>query len=71
MLDAAHGDRVRPVSRFHRVHVVRAKTELARTGIAGSIGGRRPAPTTIADTRQVSRRTVAVARSRRMKQSLA
>ena len=64
MLDAAHGKAVGSFIVVQRVHVRRVVVQVARIGIACSVGRRGPGPAAPADTRQGSRRTLAVARSR-------
>ena len=70
MLDAAHGESVSTIIAMQRVHVACIEPKESAIGIAGSIGSRRPVVAIRTDTRQCSRLAVAVARSRRMKQSL-
>ena len=70
MLDAAHGDTVGPVAVVQRVDDRRIEVQVARVVIACAVGRRRPTVAVRADIRQGSRLTVAVARSRRKKQSL-
>ena len=70
MLDAAHGEAVGTVEVAHGVDVFLSEAEATDTGTAGSVRRRGPEPTSRADGIQGSRRIVAVARSRRVKQSL-
>ncbi|MCM1441260.1 MAG: hypothetical protein NC131_18955, partial [Roseburia sp.] len=67
MLDAAHGEAVRPIEIALHVDGRRIEIQTACTGVAGGVRRRTPAPTSYADTRQSSRRVDAVARSRRSK----
>ena len=64
MLDAAHGERNGTVPPVQRVHVARVEVQVTRTMVAGKIRRRCPTVALNADVRQVSRRPVAVARSR-------
>ncbi len=70
MLDAAHGEAVGTLDVAHDIDACRIEVQTARTGPAGRRGGRTPAPAARTDIRQGSRRVDAVARSRRVKQSL-
>ncbi len=70
MLDAAHGEGVRAINGSKRVHVTRIGTQEARIAAPCSIGSSGPITAVRANTIQDSRRAGAVARSRRMKQSL-
>ena len=70
MLDAAHGEAVSPIAAVKRIHLIGDEAESARIRIARSRRRRRPTETVRADVRQISRRGVAEARSRRSKQSL-
>ena len=62
--DAAHRKAVCAPIAVQRAHERRVVVQVARIGIACSVGRRRPGPAAPADTRQGSRRTLAVARSR-------
>ncbi len=71
MLDAAHGDTVRASEPpAQRIHAGRMETQKARTGTPDVKSRRRPYVSLVTDVPQVSRRPVAVARSRRKEQSL-
>ncbi len=63
MLDAAHGEAVGTTRIVQRVDVRRREVQVARVGIAGTVGRRSPVITVRADVRQGSRLAVAVARS--------
>ena len=65
MLDAAHGETVGSVSGSHWVDKSRTVPAIAGVLIAGNVRRRAPHNALCADERQGSRRTVAVARSRR------
>ena len=69
MLDAAHGEAVSAAVGMQRIHVTRFEEQEAGTG-AARLGRRRPRIAVRADIVQCSRRSVAEARSRRVKQSL-
>ena len=65
MLDAAHGEGVRPIGVVERVHGTRIEVQVARVVMACVVGRRRPDVAVRAYIRQGSRRVEAVARSRR------
>ena len=69
-MDAAHGKGRCPARVVQWAHVVRVHSKEGRVDTAGSIGRRGMVEAPRADVRQASRRFVAVARSRRVKQSL-
>ena len=64
-LDAAHGVAARSVPSAQRIHAGRMETQKARTGTPDVKSRRRPYVALVTDARQVSRRPMAVARSRR------
>ena len=63
-MDAAHGEAARPVVAGQRIRHVLTDTQPGRIHIAGRIGRRGPRVAAFADVVHVSRRLVAVARSR-------
>ncbi len=64
MLDAAHGESVRPVAVVQRIHSARVGPLKARVDIACGVGRGRPIIAVRADARQGSRLAAAVARGR-------
>ena len=70
MLDAAHGKAVGTAAGVDWIHDTGLETQIARSNVACRSRRGGPTLTIRADTRQRSRRGLAVARSRRMKQSL-
>ena len=70
MLDAAHGEGRGPIGVVQRVDVRRVEVQVTRVVIARGVRRRGVDVAVRADIRQGSRRIVAVARSRRSKQSL-
>ena len=64
MLDAAHGEALSARITAHWIHVAGIEPQTARIGIAAGVGCRGPVEAVRADVRQVSRRVVAVTRSR-------
>ena len=70
MLDAAHGEGVRPVAVVQGVHEARVEPHEPRVAVACVVGRRRPDVAALADVAQGSRRIGPVARSRRSEQSL-
>ena len=65
MLDAAHGEAIRTVGAAERAHAGRPEDQTAHVETVRVIGRGRPGTAPGADTRQGSRLTGAVARSRR------
>ena len=70
MLDAAHGETERPVPSCQRIDIAGDGVETPSVEVVGSHDGRTPPIALGTDTAQRTRFIVAVARSRRSKQSL-